>query len=86
MYRTMCEWFTYLFSIWFRCDWQNPDEDTEWNDILRAKGILPPKPKEAEITEQSIVDMMEKAIAQKQSGNGIDLQIHRCCHCEREFW
>ncbi|TGZ61748.1 hypothetical protein CRM22_007817 [Opisthorchis felineus] len=22
---------------------QNPDEDTEWNDILRKKGILPPK-------------------------------------------
>jgi len=22
---------------------QNPNEDTEWNDILRAKGILPPK-------------------------------------------
>ncbi|QRV86282.1 phosducin-like protein [Ceratobasidium sp. AG-Ba] len=24
---------------------QNPNEDTEWNDILRAKGILPPRPK-----------------------------------------
>lgn len=23
---------------------QDPNEDTEWNDILRAKGILPPKP------------------------------------------
>ncbi|KAG9124727.1 hypothetical protein FRC07_010462 [Ceratobasidium sp. 392] len=24
---------------------QNPNEDTEWNDILRAQGILPPRPK-----------------------------------------
>lgn len=24
---------------------QNPDEDTEWNDILRKHGILPPRPK-----------------------------------------
>lgn len=24
----------------------NPNEDTEWNDILRAHGILPPKPSE----------------------------------------
>ena len=24
---------------------QNPDEDTEWNDILRAKGIIPEKKK-----------------------------------------
>lgn len=22
---------------------QDPNADTEWNDILRAKGILPPK-------------------------------------------
>lgn len=25
---------------------QDPNEDTEWNDVLRAKGILPPKPEE----------------------------------------
>ncbi|KAB5594388.1 Phosducin-like protein [Ceratobasidium theobromae] len=24
---------------------QNPNEDTEWNDILRKQGILPPRPK-----------------------------------------
>ena len=29
---------------------QNPNEDTEWNDVLRAKGIIPEKPKEAEVT------------------------------------
>ncbi|EDV20467.1 Phosducin-like protein 3 [Trichoplax sp. H2] len=30
---------------------QDPNEDTEWNDILRQKGILPPKeePKEEEV-------------------------------------
>ncbi|XP_048834564.1 phosducin-like protein 3 [Brienomyrus brachyistius] len=33
---------------------QDPNEDTEWNDILRKKGILPPKetPKEDEEEEQ----------------------------------
>ena len=36
---------------------QNPNEDTEWNDVLRAKGILPPKPKEVEIDEDSVVEV-----------------------------
>jgi len=27
---------------------QDPNEDTEWNDILRAKGVLPPRPKTPE--------------------------------------
>ncbi len=36
---------------------QNPNEDTEWNDVLRAKGILPAKPKELEIDESSVVDV-----------------------------
>jgi hypothetical protein len=44
---------------------QNPNEDTEWNDVLRAKGILPPKPKEAEINEDDIVKMLEDTIKQK---------------------
>ena len=34
---------------------QDPNEDTEWNDILRAKGIIPEKQKEAEVTEDDIV-------------------------------
>ena len=34
---------------------QDPNQDTEWNDILRAKGIIPEKPKEAEVTEEDIV-------------------------------
>jgi len=44
---------------------QNPNEDTEWNDVLRAKGILPPKPKEAEINEDDLVQMLEDTIKQK---------------------
>ncbi|KAF2887784.1 hypothetical protein ILUMI_18389 [Ignelater luminosus] len=44
---------------------QNPNEDTEWNDILRSKGILPPK--EKELTEDEIVSMVEQTIEQKQA-------------------
>jgi len=44
---------------------QNPNEDTEWNDVLRAKGILPEKPKEAEVNEDDIVKMLEDTIRQK---------------------
>ncbi|ORY00580.1 phosducin-like 3 [Basidiobolus meristosporus CBS 931.73] len=42
----------------------NPDEDTEWNDILRAKGILPPK---NEITEEQILDALDEVIAEANS-------------------
>lgn len=37
--------------------------DTEWNDILRARGIIPPKPKPAEDVED------EAASAPKRAGN-----------------
>lgn len=43
---------------------QNPNEDTEWNDILRSKGILPPK-KEKEISEDKIVNLLEETINKK---------------------
>lgn len=35
---------------------QDPNEDTEWNDILRKKGILPPKevPKDDEEEELAL--------------------------------
>ena len=36
---------------------QNPNEDTQWNDVLRSKGILPPKEKEATIDEQTLVQV-----------------------------
>eukprot|EP00047_Mylnosiga_fluctuans_P003915 m.231662 g.231662 ORF g.231662 m.231662 type:complete len:434 (-) comp12249_c0_seq1:117-1418(-) len=52
---------------------QDPNADTEWNDILRAKGILPPKPKsEAEITEEQLIALAEEAaqrvIAKTETG------------------
>lgn len=53
---------THTFNEKFYFDFQDPNEDTEWNDILRAKGILPPKTQEAEITEEAIVNMVEKAV------------------------
>lgn len=31
---------------------QDPNADTEWNDILRSKGILPPKEKPVEVEEE----------------------------------
>ena len=36
---------------------QNPNEDTQWNDVLRSKGILPPKQTEAAITEDALVQV-----------------------------
>ncbi|KAK8742370.1 hypothetical protein OTU49_001832 [Cherax quadricarinatus] len=44
---------------------QDPNEDTEWNDILRKKGILPPK--EPEVTEEALAEMLEQTIQEKQS-------------------
>ncbi|KOB72514.1 Viral IAP-associated factor, partial [Operophtera brumata] len=43
----------------------NPNEDTEWNDVLRAKGILPPK--EKEVSEDEIINMIEQTIQHKQA-------------------
>ncbi|EDW72896.1 uncharacterized protein Dwil_GK17253 [Drosophila willistoni] len=45
---------------------QDPTEDTEWNDVLRSKGIIGPKqPKEAEITEDQIQAMLDDAIQRR---------------------
>ena len=35
---------------------QNPNEDTEWNSILRSKGILPQK-NEATLDEDTLVQV-----------------------------
>ncbi|RUS15744.1 thioredoxin-like protein [Endogone sp. FLAS-F59071] len=43
---------------------EDPNEDTEWNDILRARGIIPPK---NEITEAQIEQMVDEAIAARIS-------------------
>lgn len=37
---------------------QNPNEDTEWNDVLRAKGILPPKDNELTLEEDTVVQVL----------------------------
>lgn len=42
---------------------QDPNEDTEWNDILRRKGIIPQK--EKEVTEDQIVDIVENTVNEK---------------------
>ncbi|XP_011309421.1 viral IAP-associated factor homolog [Fopius arisanus] len=52
---------------------QNPNEDTEWNDILRAKGIIPAK-KEKGITEDEIVDILESTIDNKTGRGGNNLE------------
>merc|ERR1712080_799542 len=44
---------------------QDINEDTEWNDVLRAKGIIPQKPKEAEVNEEDLVAMLEETIREK---------------------
>lgn len=52
---------------------QDPNEDTEWNDVLRAKGIIPEKPKSKdEITEDEIVSMIEASVAKKANGKTMD--------------
>uniref|UniRef100_A0A6B2E697 Putative conserved phosducin-like protein n=1 Tax=Phlebotomus kandelakii TaxID=1109342 RepID=A0A6B2E697_9DIPT len=48
---------------------QDPNDDTEWNDILRSKGILPPR-QEAEISEDAIVSMLEQTIEDKVGQSG----------------
>lgn len=52
---------------------QDPNEDTQWNDVLRSKGIIPPKQKEAELTEDQLVSMLEETIEEKQTNEKKDL-------------
>lgn len=47
-------------------------EDTEWNDILREKGIIPEKPKEAEIDEETIIAWVDKAVREKKFGKAVE--------------
>ena len=50
---------------------QDPNEDTEWNDLLRKKGILPPKPKE--VDEEEVVQLLEETVRQKtKEGKDLD--------------
>ena len=58
---------------------QDPNEDTEWNDVLRAKGIIPEKPKEKkDITEDDIVQMLEATVQKKTNGNPRRFYIPVC--------
>ncbi|KAG1672980.1 Viral IAP-associated factor [Nymphon striatum] len=50
----------------------DPNEDTQWNDILRQKGILPQKEKEKEVTEEDIVQMMESTIKEKSQAKSME--------------
>jgi len=48
---------------------QDPNADTEWNDVLRKKGVIPPKMGaggELEITEESITQMLDERIQGEQ--------------------
>ncbi|XP_043265878.1 viral IAP-associated factor homolog [Colletes gigas] len=51
---------------------QDPNEDTEWNDILRKKGIIPEK--EKEVTEDEILDIVENTINEKTGRSLNDLE------------
>ncbi|KAK2582815.1 hypothetical protein KPH14_008902 [Odynerus spinipes] len=53
---------------------QDPNEDTEWNDILRRKGIIPEKTKEKEVTEDQILDIVENTINEKTGRTVNDLE------------
>jgi len=53
---------------------QNPDEDTEWNDVLRQKGIIPQKKTvEKEVTEEQIVSMLEGTIQERTGAGKVEL-------------
>lgn len=43
---------------------QNPNEDTEWNSILRSKGILPQK-NEATLDEDTLVQVFNNVVCLK---------------------
>ncbi|KAI8591237.1 thioredoxin-like protein [Geranomyces variabilis] len=45
-------------------------EDNEWNDALRDQGIIAPK--EVELTEDQIMDMMDKVISSKYGEKAIE--------------
>lgn len=54
---------------------QDPNEDTEWNDILRKKGILPPKevPKDEEEEELAL---QQQSVGKRDGLTRISVFIH----------
>ncbi len=56
-------------QAWQTFSLQDPNADTEWNDVLRSKGIIPQK--ENEVSEDDIVQMLESTIQQKVQGTSL---------------
>jgi hypothetical protein len=64
---------------------QDPNQDTEWNDVLRAKGIIPAKDT-LEVTEQDLVNMVEAAIEQKSKGKDMsEMKLNELNELEDEL-
>lgn len=52
---------------------QDPNEDTEWNDILRQQGVLPPRPKSpTEELERAMEEAVERAHANRLEGRSLE--------------
>ena len=78
-----------VLDLKLRCLFQDPNADTEWNDILRAKGIIPEK--EKGIDENDIVSMLEETVQKKSEGD-VKLQsltsflaLSQCSLCQQSF-
>jgi len=67
---------------------QDPNADTQWNDALRTKGILPPKVDasgDLEITEETVVGLIDQKIAEgKKEKNYEDMTIEEIDELEDE--
>lgn len=62
---------------------QNPNEDTEWNDVLRAKGILPPK-EEPTISEDTVVQvslLITALSSETRNGEWVIMGLVQCSDC-----
>ena len=63
---------------------QDPNADTEWNDVLRHHGIIPQK-KEAEITEDEIVKLLDQTVEKKLQGKQLtDMTLDELAEKEDE--
>lgn len=51
---------------------QDPNADTEWNDILRRKGILPPKEKPNPEEEQIVQQQQQQSVVKTYEDMGLD--------------
>ena len=51
----------------------NPNADTEWNDILRSKGIIPEKPKDPEpIIQEALLEAHQRAYDNRLEDKDLD--------------